>query len=168
MLWGWRGGMTGGINWPFTLSLFTLENFWLSVVVWERLLPVGGRLTPRTPLRLWHTHTQKQICGLDSVSLWWNHQKLQKEARISTSMPNICACCVSGKHFWWYFVSSKSQATPDTSLKSDVGVWRGSGGAQTTSVGPDCNSTYFHSGSDGVYFQNIPIFTASHRSGRIF
>lgn len=29
---------------------------------------------------------------------------------------------------------------------------------------PDCNSTYFHSGPDAVYLENIPLFTARHHS----
>lgn len=72
------------------------------------------------------------------------------------------------------FVSSKSQKTwggkVHTSLKSDVEVCEptpDSGGVQNT-FGPDCNSTYFHSSSDAVYFENIPIFTAGHWSRRRF
>lgn len=48
---------------------------------------------------------------------------------------------------------------PQKKKKSDVEVFRADSGLSL-----EKNSSYFHSGSDAVYFENIPILTAGHRS----
>lgn len=50
-------------------------------------------------------------------------------------------------------------------LRSESRVWTQE---ESRIPWPDCNSTYFHSSSDAVYFENIPIFMAGHRSHRRF